>query len=60
MSERKFTPADIIEGQLPVEESVTKPEAHHGLMDRILHSQIIFEARKHVKRQVEKPNANGR
>lgn len=58
--ERKYTPKDIIEGQLPIEDpKPTKPE-HNPLVERILHSQIIFEARKHLKRQAEKPGSNGR
>ncbi len=58
--ERKFTPSDIVEGQLPVEEPQLPKVEHHPFLDRILHSQIVFEARKHLKRQSEKPNANGR
>ncbi len=55
MENRKFTPADIIEGQIVMPEPpvpARTPE-HHALLDRILHSQIVFEARKHVKKRLE-------
>lgn len=52
MVERKFTPADIIEGQLPVEDP-TPIRREANLAERILNSQIIFEARKHLARRAK-------
>jgi hypothetical protein len=59
--ERRFTPKDIIEGQLPVEEPLQHAQARaENLLHRITHSQLVFEARKHIRRQTSNPSGNGR
>jgi hypothetical protein len=46
----QFTPKDLVEEELVVPEKAPNKQAniHHGFIDRILHGQIVFEARKSV------------
>lgn len=65
MEEPRYTPQDIIEGQLDVREApapVFEPPHHvvEAIKERITHSRVVFEARQHIKKKFGSPDANGR
>ena len=53
MENRKFTPKDIIEGQLPVQDIPTPAvDRPHHILHKLLHNQVVFEARRHITRRM--------